>query len=61
MVRLKVVCSVEAGEAEGTKTMKEFKLMELNVLENQVKEAIKTFGECPRDVTQWAMSAGFSD
>lgn len=56
-----MVCSVEAGEAEGTKTMKEFKLMELNVLENQVKEAIKTFGECPRDVTQWAMSAGFSD
>lgn len=54
LVRMNVVCPAEGAESGVGKTMKEFKLMELNVLEDQVKEAVKTYPNCPIDVTRWA-------
>ena len=58
LLHMNVVYPVEGGESGTGKTMKEFKLMKLNILEDQVKEAVKTYRECPRDVAEWAMQRG---
>ena len=53
-----MVCPADGGESGVGKTMREFRMMELNVMEGQVKEAVKTYPNCPTDVVRWAGSRG---
>ena len=56
--QLKVVCPSDNSETGAGKTMREFRMMELNVLEDQVKEAVRTYPNCPTDVIRWAGNRG---
>lgn len=37
-------------------TMKEHRLMVLRVDENQIKAAVKTYPNCPTDLSRWGLS-----
>ncbi len=56
--QLKIVCPAEGSESGVGKSMREFRMMELNVVEDQVKEAVKTYPNCPTDVIRWAGNRG---
>lgn len=63
LIQLEFVSPVSGGPDStnhhlggGRRTMKEYRLMVLRVLSDQVREAVKNYPNCPTDLSRWGLS-----
>ena len=65
LIALELVCPADSGglpatRSHGNKVMKEYQSVVLTLGEDQFKEAIQSYPNCPTDVQRWGKTAGIA-
>ncbi len=65
LIALELVCPADSGglpttRSHGNKVMKEYQSVVLTLGEDQFKEAIQSYPNCPTDVQRWGKTTGIA-
>ena len=53
LIQLGVISPVSASQSNSKRTMKQFRLMTLEITLDQIKEAVEKYPDCPTNILKW--------